>query len=456
MNALKIEKIHTLVTVDDDYRILHDVDVVIEDGKITAIGENLIAPADARVLDGRWCVAYPGFVNTHHHFYQTLTRNIPAVQNVKLFDWLLWLYEVWRGLNPEAVRVSTQVALGELLLSGCTTTTDHFYVFPRSAPEEFLDIEIDTAREIGVRFHPTRGSMSLGRSQGGLPPDDVTQSGEDIIKSCERLIAKYHDPDPFAMTRIVLAPCSPFSVTKESLAETAAFAREKKIFLHTHLAETNDEDDFCRQKLGMSPLEFMESVGWVGPDVWFAHGIWLTPEEITRMGQMKCGVAHCPCSNLRLGSGICHVPALLDAGVRVGIGVDGSASNDSSNLLKEMQTALLVHRVGTDVTAMPPQKVIRMATRGGAEILGQPEIGQIAPGMAADLALFRLDRIDFAGAMADPAHAVLFCGSAPRAEYTIVAGQVLVEKGELTGIDEQAVFHQANALAAELLRKAGH
>ena len=454
-SSLKIEKIHTLVTVDDEYRVLHDVDVLVEGDKISAVGAELPTPPNARVLDGRWCVAYPGFVNTHHHFYQTLTRNIPAVQNAKLFDWLLWLYEVWRGLHPEAVRVSTQIALGELLLSGCTTSTDHFYVFPSTAPQEFLDVEIDTARDIGVRFHPTRGSMSLGRSQGGLPPDDVTQSWEDILADCDRLIAKYHDPKPFAMTRIVLAPCSPFSVTRESLAETAIFAREKNVFMHTHLCETHDEQDFCLEKIGMRPLEYMESVGWVGPDVWYAHGIWFTPEEIKRLGQMNCGVAHCPVSNLRLGSGICHVPALLEAGVRVGIAVDGSASNDSSNLLKEMQTALLVHRVGTGVTEMPPQQVIRMATRGGAEILGQPEIGQVKPGMAADLALFRLDSIDFAGAMSDPAHALLFCGSAPRAEYTIVAGRVLVEKGQLTGWDEQAVFHAANALTADLLKKAG-
>lgn len=455
VSTLKIEKIHTLVTVDDEYRVLHDVDVLVEGDKISAVGADLPTPPNTRVLDGRWCVAYPGFVNTHHHFYQTLTRNIPAVQNAKLFDWLLWLYEVWRGLHPEAVRVSTQIALGELLLSGCTTSTDHFYVFPSTAPQEFLDVEIDTARDIGVRFHPTRGSMSLGRSQGGLPPDDVTQSWEDILADCDRLIAKYHDPKPFAMTRIVLAPCSPFSVTRESLAETATFAREKNVFMHTHLCETHDEQDFCLEKIGMRPLEYMESVGWVGPDVWYAHGIWFTPEEIKRLGQMNCGVAHCPVSNLRLGSGICHVPALLEAGVRVGIAVDGSASNDSSNLLKEMQTALLVHRVGTGVTEMPPQQVIRMATRGGAEILGQPEIGQVKPGMAADLALFRLDSIDFAGAMSDPAHALLFCGSAPRAEYTIVAGRVLVEKGRLTGWDEQAVFHAANALTADLLKKAG-
>ena len=455
MSSLIIRNIHTLATVDDDYRVLHDVDVLVEGDKIRAIGKNLAAPSEARTIDGRWCVAYPGFVNTHHHFYQTLTRNLPPVQDAKLFDWLLWLYEVWRGLEPEAVRTSTQIALGELLLSGCTTTTDHFYVFPRGAPQEFLDVEIDEARRMGVRFHPTRGSMSLGRSQGGLPPDDVTQSWEEILKDCDRLISKYHDPDPFAMTRIVLAPCSPFSVTKESLAETAEFARKKKVFMHTHLCETNDEQDFCVQKLGMRPLEYMESVGWVGPDVWYAHGIWFTPEEIARLGRMNCGVAHCPVSNLRLGSGICHVPALLDAGVRVGVAVDGSASNDSSNLLKEMQTALLVHRVGTGVDAMPAKKVVRMATRGGASILGQPEIGQIKEGMAADLAMFRLDRIDFAGAMTDPAHAVLFCGSAPRAEYTIVAGKVLVEKGELAGMDEKEIFHRANELTASMLRKAG-
>ena len=455
MSRLKIEHIHTLVTVDEEYRVLHDVDVLIEDGKISAVGENLPAPEGARVIDGRWCVAYPGFVNTHHHFYQTLTRNIPAVQNKKLFHWLVWLYEVWRGLTPEAVRVSTQVALGELLLSGCTTSTDHFYLFPESAPTEFLDVEIDTAREMGVRFHPTRGSMSLGKSQGGLPPDDVTQSWEAILKDCDRLIAKYHDPEPFAMTRLVLAPCSPFSVTRESMVETAVFAREKRVFMHTHLSETEDEDKFCLEKLGMRPLDYMESVGWTGPDVWYAHGIWFTPDEIKRLGELNCGVAHCPVSNLRLGSGICHVPALLEAGVRVGIAVDGSASNDSSNLLKEMQAALLVHRVGTGVTSMPPETVIRMATTGGASILGQPEIGRVKPGMAADLALFRLDQVDFAGAMTDPAHAVLFCGSAPRAEYTIVAGQVRVEKGKLVGIDEQAVFHHANALTADLLKKAG-
>ena len=457
MNLLKIANIHTLVTMDDEFNVLHDVDVLVRDGRIEAVGRGLAAPEGARVLDGRWCVAYPGFVNTHHHFYQTLTRNIPAVQDAKLFDWLVWLYEVWRGLTPEAVRISTQVALGELLLSGCTTTTDHFYCFPKSAPADLLDAELDEARRLGVRFHATRGSMSLGRSAGGLPPDDVTQPWPDILADCERVIAKYHDPAPFAMTRIALAPCSPFSVTRESLAETAVFAREKRVMMHTHLCETMDEQDFCLEKVGMRPLDYMESVGWMGPDVWYAHGIWFTDEEIARLGKARCGVAHCPVSNLRLGSGICPIPKLLQSGARVGIAVDGSASNDSSNLLKEMQTALLVHRVGTGVDKMPARDVLRIATRGGAEVLGyENDIGQLVPGKAADLALFRLDRIDFAGAMADPASAVLFCGSAPRAEYTIVAGEVLVEKGRLVRIDEEALFHRANAAAADLLRKAGH
>ncbi len=454
--TVKLDRVHTLVTMDGEDRVLHDVDVILEDGKIVAVGKGLETPEGARVLDCRWCVGYPGFVNTHHHFYQALTRNLPSVQDAKLFDWLTWLYEIWRGLNPEAVRVSTDVALGELLLSGCTTTTDHFYVFPRSAPAELLDVEIDEARRQGVRFHVTRGSMSLGKSAGGLPPDDVTQTWEEILADCDRVAKKYHDAGPFAMTKVALAPCSPFSVTRESLAETAKFAREKGLRMHTHLCETMDEQDFCLEKVGMRPLDYMESVGWMGPDVWFAHGIWFTDDEIRRLGEAGCGVAHCPISNLRLGSGICHVPALLKAGVKVGMAVDGSASNDAGNLLREMQVAMLVHRVGTGVQEMPARTVLRMATRGGAEILGYGEsAGAVEVGRAADLALFRLDKVEYAGAMADPASAVLFCGSAPRAEYTIVAGEVLVEKGHLVRMDEEKLFHEANWEAARLLQKAG-
>ncbi len=454
MARIRIVNIHTLVTMVDGEPPLHGVDLLLEDGKVVSIQktvQNAPPQPGEQVLDGAHCVVYPGFINTHHHLYQTLTRNIPKVQNAKLFDWLVGLYEVWRELDPEAVEISTRIGLGELLLSGCTTTTDHFYVFPASAPQEFLDVEIDTAREMGVRFHPTRGSMSRGRSAGGLPPDDVVQNPEDILQDCDRLIAKYHDPNPFSMCRIVLAPCSPFSVTTELLAETAVYARSKKVFLHTHLCETRDEEDFCQKTLGLRPLAYMEKTGWVGPDVWYAHGIYFNDEEIRRLAETQTGVAHCPSSNLRLGSGICKVPQLMEAGVRVGLAVDGSASNDSSNFVREMQMALLVHRVGTGVEAMPPQKVLHLATRGGAAILGQPEIGQLKPGSAADVAAFRLDRLEYAGAMADPASALLFCGAGPRAEYTIVAGHVRVEKGRLVGEDEEALVERANRVAERML-----
>ena len=456
MNRLLIRHIHTLVTMDDTERVVHDVDVLSEDGRITAIGKNLPAPpsADLRLLDATNCVVYPGFVNCHHHLYQTLTRNIPKVQNAKLFDWLVGLYEVWRELSEEAVEISTRVGVGELLLTGCTTTTDHFYVFPKNASRELLDVEIETARKLGIRFHPTRGSMSRGKTKGGLPPDDVVQEADEILADGDRVISKYHDPRPFSMCRVVLAPCSPFSVTTELLAETAKFARARKVQLHTHLCETLDEEAYTLQTVGMRPLEYMESTGWVGPDVWFAHGIYFNDDEIRRLAQTGTGISHCPTSNLRLGSGICPVPKLWLAGVKVGLGVDGSASNDSSNFAREMQTALLVHRIGTAVDSMPPLRVIDMATRGGAAVLGQPEIGRVEIGKAADLAVFRLDKIDYAGAMADPAAALLMCGAGPRAEYTIVAGRVLVEQGKLVGVDEEALWARANVVAEKMLSAA--
>jgi cytosine/adenosine deaminase-related metal-dependent hydrolase len=456
MSRLLLENIHTLVTMVDGEPPLHDVDLLIEDGKIAAIGAALpVEPgANLRRLDGSYRVVYPGFVNTHHHLFQTLTRNIPRVQNAKLFDWLLSLYEVWRELGPEAVEVSTRVGLGELLLSGCTTSSDHFYAFPAGAPEELLDIAIETAREMGIRFHPSRGSMSRGRSLGGLPPDDLVQTPGAILRDCERVIDKYHDPEPFSMCRLVLAPCSPFSVTTELLVETAKLARDRGVHLHTHLCETRDEESFCLETHGLRPLAYMEQAGWVGEDVWFAHGIYFSDDEIEVLAKSGTGIAHCPASNLRLGSGICKVPQLLAAGVPVGLAVDGSASNDASGMVREMQLALLVHRVGTAVDAMPPQHVLDMATRGSARLLGRPELGELRPGAAADLAAFRLDRLDFAGAMHDPAAAILFCGSGVRADVTVVAGRVLVEDGRLVGVDEQQLFHRANQVAGAMLRAA--
>jgi len=455
MKKILLKNVHTLVTMAGNEPPLHGSDVLIEGNRITAIypGPNKpFPPADAEIIEASRHVVYPGFINTHHHLYQTLTRNIPGIQDVKLFDWLVALYEIWRNLTPEAVDISTRVGVGELLLSGCTTTTDHFYVFPRGVSGELLDVEIAAARDMGIRFHPTRGSMSRGRSKGGLPPDDVVQHHDVILRDCERVIDLYHDPSPDSMCRIALAPCSPFSVTSDLLRETIRFARSRGVICHTHLCETLDEEEYCFATHGLRPLEYMEKNEWLGPDVWFAHGIYFSEDEIRQLAATKTGVAHCPTSNLRLGSGIAPIPAMLKAGVRVGLAVDGSASNDSSSMSRELQTALLVHRVGTAVDAMPARTVLNMATRGGADLLGWSDIGRIAPGMLADLALFRLDRIEYAGAMADPASAILFCGSGARADYTIVNGVIRVAKGELIGVDEQRLFHHANDIAATMLK----
>lgn len=452
--SLLIRNIGTLVHTDNG-TIEQDVDLQIENGRIAAIGRNLAlrTATPSRVIDGSSCAVYPGFINTtHHHLFQCLTRNLPAIQNAKLFDWLTALYQIWRCLTPEAIAVATQVGLGELLLSGCTTSTDHLYLFPAGAPQEWIDIEIETAREMGMRFYPTRGSMSCGKSAGRLPPDEITQKPDQILADSVRLIEKYHDPSPFAMCRVALAPCAPFSVTEELLRETAALARSKGVLLHTHLAETLDEENYCLRRYGIRPLEYMRRNNWTGPDVWYAHGIYFDDEEIRLLAQSGTGIAHCPASNLRLGSGICRVPRLLQEGVKVGLAVDGSSSNDSGNFVREMQLALLVHRVATGVEAMPGTRVLRMATIGGAELLSWPEIGRLRPGCAADLAMFRLDRLDFAGAMHDPSTAILFCGAGLRAEYTIVNGEVLVEHGQLTRMDEARLVARTNEIAARLVR----
>ncbi|MBW7908224.1 MAG: 8-oxoguanine deaminase [Kiritimatiellae bacterium] len=458
MSRILLKNVHTLVCMEGNAPPMHGVDVWIEGNRIAAIhasGLRSTPDSETTVIDASCHVVYPGFVNTHHHLYQTLTRNIPAVQNAKLFDWLLYLYEVWRGITPEAVDVSTRVGVGELLLSGCTTTSDHFYVFPHGVTRELVDVEIEAAREMGIRFYPTRGSMSRGKSHGGLPPDDVVQHHEEILRDCERLIAKYHNRAPDSMCRIALAPCSPFSVTTDLLRETIRFARAHGVICHTHLCETVDEERYCREVHGVRPLDYMEENEWLGADVWYAHGIYFNESEICRLAATKTGIAHCPTSNLRLGSGIAPIPRMLEAGVPVGLGVDGSASNDSSSLSRELQQALLVHRVGTAVDSMPPNHVLQMATRGGADILAWPEIGRIAPGALADVAMFRLDRIEYAGAMTDPASAILFCGAGARADYTIVNGVIRVAKGELLSVDERELFHRANELTSSMLKKAG-
>jgi len=408
--------------------------VLLRGNVVEAVGptSELTAQAD-EVVDARGLVLLPGLVCTHHHFYQTLTRNLPQAQNAELFDWLVAHYPIWARLTPEAVRASTAVAAAELLLSGCTTAADHGYIWPNGAR---VDDQIAVAREMGLRFHASRGSMSRGRSQGGLPPDDAVEDEDAILRDSERVIAEHHDPSRYAMTRIVLAPCSPFSVTPELMRASAELARRHDgVHLHTHLCETVDEEKYCLEQYGKRPVEFAESLGWSGPDVWFAHAIFMGRDEFERLGARRTGVAHCPTSNMRLGSGIAPVLAQRDAGMRVGLGVDGSASNDGSHMLDEARHAMLLQRVAHGASAMTAREALRLATRGGAEVLGRDDIGQLAPGTAADLIGIRVDGLATAGgSVHDPLASLVFC-RIPNVDLTIVNGAVRVRDGRLTGVD---------------------
>ncbi|MBI4803041.1 MAG: 8-oxoguanine deaminase [Elusimicrobia bacterium] len=433
--TLLIKNALTLALMDAARREIAGGDVYIEGPEIKKTGKNLKVRADT-VIDAKNCVVLPGFINTHHHLYQTLTRNLPAVQNAKLFDWLIYLYRIWRRIDPEAVYTSAQAGLGELLLTGCTTSADHLYVFPKKNSGLFIDTQIEAAKELGIRFHPTRGSMSRGRSKGGLPPDDVVQSEDFIMKDCERLVHKYHDKNKFAMTRVALAPCSPFSVTTGLLKLTAEMAGKWGVRMHTHLAETKDEEDFCIKLFGKRPLEYMESVGWVSEgNAWFAHCVFINEKEAKKMGETLTCVAHCPSSNLRLGSGIAPIRMFLDHKVPVGLAVDGSASNDASDMLGELRQCMLVHRVKSGVDSMTARDVFRMATRGGAEALGRDDLGSIEPGKAADIAIFDVSGLDFIGSRSDPLASLLFCGASHRTKYTIVNGRIIVKNGRLVNVD---------------------
>ncbi len=399
-------------------------------------------------------VVLPGLVNTHHHLPQVLTRNVPRVQQAPLFAWLTGLYDVWRGWDEAAVDAAAQVGLGELLLTGCTTTTDHLYLFPRGQ-ERLIDAEIGAARALGIRFHPTRGSMSRGQSQGGLPPDDVCQDEQTILQDSERLVREYHDPRPRAMTRIALAPCAPFSVSDDLMRRTAALARGRSVRLHTHLAETLDEERYCLEVYGCRPVEYLRRLGWLGSDVWLAHCVHLSAEEVALFAETGTGVAHCPSSNLRLGSGLAPVRALLDAGAPVGLGVDGSASNDTSNMLAEARQALLAHRPGA-----PPEHwltardVLWMATRGGARCLGRDDVGSLEPGKAADVILVETRRLSYAGAGSDILAALVFSPFPEPVDTVIVNGRVVVEAGQLVGVDVPALVERAERISGTLLRAA--
>jgi cytosine/adenosine deaminase-related metal-dependent hydrolase len=459
MSSLLIKNIETLVTMDDQRRELQHTNLFIKDGFIHAIGALRDMPAKAdQELDLSGHIVFPGFVNTHHHFYQTLTRAVPKAQNANLFNWLVTLYPIWARMTPEDIRVSTQTALAELALSGCTTASDHLYLFPNGSS---LDDEILAAGEVGLRLHASRGSMSLGESAGGLPPDSVVDREEDILLDSQRLIETYHDPNPGSMLQIVLAPCSPFSVTSELMRQSAALAREYGVHLHTHLAETKDEEDFCIERFGHRPVAYMQEVDWIGEDVWFAHSVHVNEAEIQLYADTGCGVAHCPSSNMRLASGIAPILHMLTQGVKVGLGVDGSASNDSSHLLGEARQAMLLARLsaglggasrsGEDAPPlMSARQALEIATRGGAEVLGRDDIGSLAVGKFADLFAINLNRLDYAGALHDPVAAALFC--APQTvDFNIVGGNLIVNQGTLVTVDVPGLVGRHNQAAKRLL-----
>ena len=427
-------------------------DIEIIGNRISRIGNDLES-SGATVIEGGGCVALPGLANTHHHFYQVLTRAIPRMQNVPLFPWLVDHYRVWEGLTQEAVYWSSLAAMGELLLTGCTLTTDHHYLFPGNTAGDLIDTQFKAAGQLGIRFLATRGSMSVGKSRGGLPPDHVVQSEDQILKDSIRLIDAFHDPSPDSMQRIALAPCSPFSVSEELMIETARIARRHGIRLHTHLAETLDEEKYCIRNFKCRPVELMQRLEWIGPDVWFAHCVHLSEQEIGLFGKEGCGTAHCPSSNMRLGSGIAPIRELLDAGAPVGLAVDGSASNDGSDMLGEIRQAMLLQRVLKGADALTVSEAFDLGSRGGYGILGYPDGGELRIGALADIALFRTDSLDYAG-VHDPVAGLILAGDSHRAEHVIVNGRHVVNKGKLSRVSESEITESVNRIAAELLNTA--
>ncbi len=464
MSTLLLKHADLLVTMDAERRRIPDGGLFVQDNAIVQVAPTAELPETAdRVIDARGMIVLPGLVNTHHHLYQTLTRCI--AQDSVLFDWLVTLYPIWARLTPEAVYVSAKVGLAELMLSGCSTSSDHLYIYPNGCK---IEHEIEAAVDLGIRFTATRGSMSLGRSNGGLPPDNCVEDEDFILKESQRAIEQHHQGERFGMVHVALAPCSPFSVTGDLMRESAHLARAYGVRLHTHLAETADEDAFCLEKFGAKPVDYMASVGWIGGDVWHAHCVVLNPEEIALFARTGCGVAHCPSSNMRLASGIAPIRDMRDAGVRVGLGVDGSASNDSSHLLAEARQAMLLQRMGStfvsdqavgttrarslgNPAALGAAEALEIATLGGASVLGRDDIGSLAPGMAADFIGYNLERHDFTGALHDPLAALVFC-TPPKVDLSVINGKVRVQDGEIVGLDLPALIRRHNAISRAMLR----
>ncbi|SPF78304.1 8-oxoguanine deaminase [Pseudoprimorskyibacter insulae] len=442
MSETLIRNAHTILTMNDHRAELRGADILIRGGVIAEIGQGLTT--SGAVVEAAGCVVTPGLVNTHHHLYQTLTRAVPGGQDALLFGWLKTLYPIWARFTPEMMRISALTGLAELALSGCTMTSDHLYLYPNGSR---LDDTIDAALEIGMRFHPTRGAMSIGESAGGLPPDHLVEREEAILNDCIRVIDAHHDPRPGAMIRVGIAPCSPFSVSRELMRDAAILARDKGVMLHTHLAENEEDITYSLATFGCRPGQYAEDLGWTGTDVWHAHCVKLDGREIDLFARSKTGVAHCPCSNCRLGSGIAPVRAMRDAGVPVGLGVDGSASNDAGNLMLEARQTMLLQRVANGADAMSAREALEIATRGGAEVLGRDDCGQIALGKRADLALWNIAGVESAGSW-DPA-ALLLAGPT-RVQHLFVEGRQIVRDGQVTTIDLGTTVAMQNRLALRL------
>ena len=452
MSTLLIRHIAQLVTCDDSDRILQNADLYCEDGFIKTIGHDLDVPAD-RVIDGSHMFCYPGLVNTHHHLYQVFSRNLPQVQNMELFDWLRTLYEIWKNLDADVIRLSSLTGMGELMKHGCTTCFDHHYVFPAGSGD-LLGAQFAAADELGIRMYASRGSMDLSKKDGGLPPDSVVQTVDEILRDSVHAIEAYHDASYGAMHRVALAPCSPFSVSAELLRQSAILARQYGVRLHTHLCETKDEEDFMLAREGVRPLAYMERLGWIGSDVWFAHGIHFNDEELRLLAQTGTGVAHCPISNMKLSSGIARIPEMLALGVPVGLAVDGSASNDGSSLLEELRVAFLLHRLNSSRQAPTGYDMLKIATRGSARLLGRDDIGQLAEGKCADLFMLDSRRLELVGACTDPGSVLGTVGVRGAVDYTVVHGRVTVRDGRLVTVDEEKVAQEANDKCRAYLAKA--
>ena len=450
-NSLLIKNIKALITCDENDNLFENVNLYIEDGVIKYIGNEIYEANE--VIDAKDMYVYPGLVNSHHHLFQTFTRNLPQVQNLELFDWLTTLYEIWKGVVSESVRYSSLVGMGELMKYGCTTCFDHHYLFPQNAEETLIDEQFNSAKELGIRFHASRGSMDLSKKDGGLPPDSVVQRMDRVLYDSERVIKKYHDASEFSMRQVALAPCAPFNVTAELMKESAALARKYNVRLHTHLAETIDEEKYTLERFNMRPLEYMDTLNWVGSDVWYAHGIHFNTDELKVLAKTQTGVAHCPISNMKLSSGIARIPEMINLDVPVGLAVDGSASNDGSNLLEELRVCYLLHRSKWSNKAPTGYDILKLATKGSARVLGRKDLGELKVGKAADLFMINSNRIEFIGAEYDPKSILGTLGFKSPVDYTIIAGKVVVKGGKLTTIDEEKTVFEARKAVNNLFSK---